>query len=116
MGDPAGVGPEVTVKALATNPDLYATSRPLVIGDRRILERAAAWLGAPFDAELVSDPTNARYAPGAVAMLDLANDIRSLSDFKRNTLELLDRLRQGQTSGQANERRPRWADHRPQHQ
>ena len=27
-------------------------------------------------------------------MLDLANDIRSLSDFKRNTVELLDRLRQ----------------------
>jgi prevent-host-death family protein len=26
-------------------------------------------------------------------MLDLANDIRSLSDFKRNTSELLDRLR-----------------------
>ena len=25
-------------------------------------------------------------------MLDLANDIRSLSDFKRNTVELLDRL------------------------
>ena len=27
-------------------------------------------------------------------MLDLANDIRSLSDFKRNTLELIDRLRE----------------------
>lgn len=26
-------------------------------------------------------------------MLDLANDIRSLSDFKRNTAELLDRLK-----------------------
>lgn len=26
-------------------------------------------------------------------MLDLANDIRSLSDFKRNTTELLDRIR-----------------------
>ena len=26
-------------------------------------------------------------------MLDLANDIRSLSDFKRNTVELLHRLR-----------------------
>ena len=26
-------------------------------------------------------------------MLDLANDIRSLSDFKRNTVEMLDRLR-----------------------
>ena len=27
-------------------------------------------------------------------MLDIANDIRSLSDFKRNTLELLERLRE----------------------
>ena len=27
-------------------------------------------------------------------MLDLANDIRSLSDFKRNTVELVDRLRE----------------------
>jgi prevent-host-death family protein len=27
-------------------------------------------------------------------MLDLANDIRSLSDFKRNTVELLNRLRE----------------------
>ena len=27
-------------------------------------------------------------------MLDLANDIRSLSDFKRNTVALLDRLRE----------------------
>ena len=26
-------------------------------------------------------------------MIDLANDIRSLSDFKRNTVDLLDRLR-----------------------
>lgn len=26
-------------------------------------------------------------------MLDLANDIRSLSDFKRNTVDLLDRIR-----------------------
>ena len=27
-------------------------------------------------------------------MLNLANDIRSLSDFKRNTVDLLDRLRE----------------------
>lgn len=29
-----------------------------------------------------------------IQMLDLANDIRSLSDFKRNTVALLDRLRE----------------------
>jgi prevent-host-death family protein len=35
------------------------------------------------DIELVDDDV----------MLDLANDIRSLSEFKRNTVDLLDRLR-----------------------
>jgi len=41
MGDPAGVGPEVVMKALA-RPDAYAFCRPLVIGDRKRLEKAGA--------------------------------------------------------------------------
>ena len=44
MGDPAGIGPEVILKALR-RPDVFARSRPLVIGDRATLERAAAWVG-----------------------------------------------------------------------
>ena len=32
MGDPAGVGPEIAVKALA-EPDVYDICRPLVVGD-----------------------------------------------------------------------------------
>ena len=44
MGDPAGIGPEVVLKALA-HADVFDRCRPLVIGDRRILERAAGWLG-----------------------------------------------------------------------
>ena len=39
-------------------------------------------------------PDDAHAIAGAVAtMLDLAHAIRSLSDFKRNTADLLDRLR-----------------------
>jgi 4-hydroxythreonine-4-phosphate dehydrogenase len=45
MGDPAGVGPEVIVKALA-RPEPYAFCRPLVIGDRKRLEKAIAITGA----------------------------------------------------------------------
>ncbi len=41
MGDPAGIGPEVVVKAVS-RPDVAAELRPIVIGDRRRLERAAA--------------------------------------------------------------------------
>jgi 4-phospho-D-threonate 3-dehydrogenase / 4-phospho-D-erythronate 3-dehydrogenase len=40
MGDPAGVGPEVCVKALADE-QVRAACRPLVIGDRRRLQLAA---------------------------------------------------------------------------
>jgi 4-hydroxythreonine-4-phosphate dehydrogenase len=45
MGDPAGVGPEVIVKALA-RPEPYAFCRPRVIGDRKRLEKAIAITGA----------------------------------------------------------------------
>ncbi len=44
MGDPSGIGPEVTVKALA-HPQVFDVCNPLVIGDRRILERALPNLG-----------------------------------------------------------------------
>ena len=44
MGDPAGVGPEVVLKALK-HLDVYALCRPLVIGDRARLETAGKIVG-----------------------------------------------------------------------
>ena len=73
LGDPAGVGPEIVVKALA-EPAVYEQCRPLVIGDRRMLARAAAWVGAPPPQfEPVGDARAGRYASGTIAILDLAN-------------------------------------------
>ncbi|MCR5288401.1 MAG: 4-hydroxythreonine-4-phosphate dehydrogenase PdxA [Treponema sp.] len=37
MGDPAGCGPELSVKALR-NPDVYKMCRPLVVGDAQLIE------------------------------------------------------------------------------
>ena len=45
MGDPSGVGPEVVMKALA-HPEVHAFCRPLVIGDRKRLDKAGAITGA----------------------------------------------------------------------
>ncbi|MGH7432951.1 MAG: 4-hydroxythreonine-4-phosphate dehydrogenase PdxA, partial [Candidatus Methylomirabilales bacterium] len=39
MGDPAGVGPEIILKALAQQA-IYRQAVPIVIGDGDILERA----------------------------------------------------------------------------
>jgi len=44
MGDPCGVGPEVIVKAFESG-DILEHCRPLVIGNRNALERAARLLG-----------------------------------------------------------------------
>jgi len=45
MGDPAGIGPEIVARALA-DPGIAAAARCRVFGDARVLERAAALVGA----------------------------------------------------------------------
>jgi 4-hydroxythreonine-4-phosphate dehydrogenase len=70
MGDPAGVGPEVVMKALAHRAP-YESGRPLVIGDAKRLERAAqiAQVGIPVRA--LQNPDDARFEHGTVDCLDL---------------------------------------------
>jgi 4-hydroxythreonine-4-phosphate dehydrogenase len=73
LGDPAGIGPEVIVKALA-QPAVAARCRALVIGDRRILDRAAGQVGRPdMRFEVVDSPAQGRYTPDAITVLDLHN-------------------------------------------
>jgi len=72
MGDPAGIGPEVVLKALS-HEDVYARARPLVIGDRRILERAAGELGRAIDLDVVTEPAAGAYVPTRITLLDLHN-------------------------------------------
>ncbi len=73
LGDPAGVGPEIILKTLQ-HEAVYAQCRPLVIGDRRILERAAQVVGGPFAGyDLVRRPEQGHYEPGRVVLIDLHN-------------------------------------------
>ena len=71
VGDPAGIGPEVVVKTLA-NAEIFDRCRPLVIGDQRIVERAAGWIGRTFEYAIVSEPADGAYEPGTLSVLDLA--------------------------------------------
>ena len=73
QGDPSGIGPEIILKALA-HPEVFAACRPLVIGDTRILYRAAGWLGWHFPMfELVTGPERGGYFAGSIPLLDLGN-------------------------------------------
>ncbi|HEV2073870.1 MAG TPA: 4-hydroxythreonine-4-phosphate dehydrogenase PdxA [Thermomicrobiales bacterium] len=71
MGDPAGIGPEVVLKALA-HPEVFARARPLVVGDRSTLERAAHWVEATdLRYDVVTRVEDGQYGPGVVTLMDL---------------------------------------------
>ncbi len=56
MGDPAGVGPEVLLKALS-DPAVEALARWIVVGDRRVLEMAEQQTGRTIqDVEILDVP------------------------------------------------------------
>jgi 4-hydroxythreonine-4-phosphate dehydrogenase len=70
MGDAAGIGPEVVVKAAAHH-DLASFCTPVVVGDLARLRRAAARCGVDVELEAVSDPRKAIPGRGRLAVLDV---------------------------------------------
>lgn len=77
MGDPAGNGPEITVKALADS-SLYDRCRPLVVGDVKALKQAATFVGRPdLKFNTCASVEDALFVPGTIDVLhmDLIEDI-----------------------------------------
>lgn len=72
MGDPAGIGPEIVVKALS-DPDVYQLCVPVVIGDARVLAEAPGWRGGEPRIVRISEVEEAKPEPGVLPVLDLAN-------------------------------------------
>ncbi|MBI2527741.1 MAG: 4-hydroxythreonine-4-phosphate dehydrogenase PdxA [Candidatus Rokubacteria bacterium] len=72
MGDPAGVGPEITAKALAT-PQVASTCRALVVGDGATLQATLDLLHSPLRLHAVSGLAECAFAPGTIECLDLRN-------------------------------------------
>lgn len=71
MGDPASIGPEITIKAL-NRKELYEKSRPIVIGDAVMLEQAKRIVGMDH---IIINPVDriddARYEFGTIDVLNM---------------------------------------------
>ena len=77
MGDPAGNGPEITIKALA-HAGLYDRCAPIVVGDAAILEQAARFVGRQdMTIHRCKKVSDALFVPGTVDVLhlDLIQDL-----------------------------------------
>lgn len=68
LGDAAGVGPEIIAK-VAANGFLEEQCKPVLIGDKRILERAAEVAGVNISLQLIEDIEEATWE-GKIPMLD----------------------------------------------
>ena len=71
MGDPAGIGAEVSLKALL-DPQIYVMCRPLVMGTLAVLEHIRDVLQSGQRIRAVASPDEGHYTPGTVDVLDLS--------------------------------------------
>lgn len=72
MGDPCGIGPEVVVKALSDQ-RVYASCRPLVVGNIYAMQRAVELTGLPLRINESNDPGDAGRDDRVVDVLDIKN-------------------------------------------
>ena len=70
MGDPAGVGPEITVKALA-HQEIYEQCAPMVVGDAEVMRRAAKLVSEEIKIHAVKCVEECRFEYGTIDVLDL---------------------------------------------
>ncbi|MED4955529.1 4-hydroxythreonine-4-phosphate dehydrogenase PdxA [Paenibacillus sp. FSL R5-0527] len=69
MGDAAGVGPEIIVKALGHR-EVYEQCRPVVLGDAKIMNRALSVTGSDLVLGSVHSIQECRFEPGTIDCLD----------------------------------------------
>lgn len=72
MGDAAGIGPEVVVKALLSE-SIYSICRPLVVGEGVIMQEAIKLAGRPLQLRPVKAVTEVEGQSGVIDLLDLHN-------------------------------------------
>jgi 4-hydroxythreonine-4-phosphate dehydrogenase len=71
MGDPAGIGPEVILKALLRD-DVYQVCRPIVLGDINVFGMVSKNLG-PLSFNTIESPSEVTEKPGLVDVISVSN-------------------------------------------
>ena len=80
MGDPAGIGPEIVAKSIADKAT-YDVARCIVIGDKKVMEKAIKIVGADLKVNVVDSPADGDYSYGVLNMIDLDNIDMSMFEY-----------------------------------
>ncbi|MDR3651651.1 MAG: 4-hydroxythreonine-4-phosphate dehydrogenase PdxA [Paludibacter sp.] len=72
MGDPAGIGPEICIKALSL-PDVYNRCNPLVVGDAAVMQHTVKALNSTLKINAIQSVKDAKFEFGTIDVFDLKN-------------------------------------------
>ena len=72
MGDPAGIGAEIIVKAL-NRKGIYLKSKPMVIGSQSVMDDAIQFTHSSLNLNLITDISQLKGEYGTVDLMDLDN-------------------------------------------
>lgn len=82
MGDPSGIGAEITVKALEDG-EIQKRCLPIVIGDKLALEDAIQFTGSSLKLRAIADVDQAENVPGLINYIDLGYLTPGSWEYKR---------------------------------
>jgi 4-hydroxythreonine-4-phosphate dehydrogenase len=86
MGDPGGIGPEITAKAL-NEKQIFEIARPVVVGDFRVMEEVLKFTDLNLTLNSVREVQDARGVHGSMDILDLKNMPLDRLRYKEVTAE-----------------------------
>ena len=72
MGDPAGIGAEITVKALSKK-EIYEKSKPIAIGSKCVIEDAIKYIPSNLRLNIIKDIEEIKGEFGVIDFIDLNN-------------------------------------------
>jgi 4-phospho-D-threonate 3-dehydrogenase / 4-phospho-D-erythronate 3-dehydrogenase len=86
MGDPAGIGPEICLKALSLE-STYTICKPLIVGCLSVLEHTRKILGFDLEFHVVDDNLKSQFSFGTVDVVDIDNV--SMDQFEFNKVSAM---------------------------
>ena len=72
IGDPAGVGPEITVMTVA-NKDVFDVANVVVVGDKKMIEKTIEICGVDLKVNVINEPEEGIYDEKTLNLIDLNN-------------------------------------------
>lgn len=80
IGDPAGVGPEIVAKSIASD-EVFDVANVIVVGDKGVMEKAIEITETNLTIHVVEEPEQGKYEKGVLNLIDLGNIDQSAFEY-----------------------------------